>query len=288
MKEYEKNELEKYAIYLLTICVLALILLFFSQLAYTQSTVTHETKTQELRIAVAANFRSTLEKLIQDYSEHYHPLSLNTSTFKISSASTGVLYAQIKQGAPYDLFFSADKQTATKLETELKIQTPAFNYAKGLLAFWCPKGSPYTLNELAQWQGSFAIANPKLAPYGVAAQQVINKLNWKNQRTIIGNNVAQVAQFIVTENVQCGFLAQALIPATVLATVNLKPQVLKVPAKWYQAIEQYAVKLPRGEKNMLAKSFIQYIQNEGRNIIKQSGYALPSAPYAKLGYANNN
>jgi molybdate transport system substrate-binding protein len=223
----------------------------------------------EIRLAVAANFRPTLEALVNDYQSKYG------GKFSISSASTSVLYAQIKQGAPFDLFFSADEQTPVRLTKELNIDQSPFSYAEGLLVFWCPKGSPKNLAELQNWRGSYGMANPKLAPYGMATQAIIHKLGWPaEQQAIMGNNVSQVAQFIQTHNVQCGFLAKSLVPKD---TDSM--QLLNLPTTWYPKIVQQAMLLPHVNRNVnalaLAKDFLHFVRTEARSHIEQTGYDLP-------------
>lgn len=243
------------------------IIWFSLLLCYSCSSLAKEAPV-ELRIAVAANFRTTMEALISDYKTKF------SGDFRISSASTGVLYAQIKQGAPFDVFFSADTKTPQKLAQELNLTSP-FTYASGILVFWCPNGSPENISALRHWQGRYAMANPKLAPYGVAAQEVITHLNWsKHQHAIMGNNVSQVAQFIQTQNVSCGFIAKSLVPAK-----TADNEILLLSNTNYKPIDQQALLLPHASKHestqKLALHFLNYIKHEASQRISQSGYALP-------------
>lgn len=255
----------------------------------------------EVRLAVASNFRVTLDTLVKAYQEKYE------GNFSISAASTGVLYAQIKQGAPFDIFFSADKDTAHKISIEINKRSPTspfthapftyapFTYAHGLLTFWCASktaSTPKSLTELQQWRGDYAIANPKLAPYGKASTAVIKQLNWpsgangsKTNKEIMGNNVSQVAQFILTKNVDCGFVAKSLSTKE-----SNKNKVFILPQHTYEPIIQQALVLPNtyndADKAARVQHFVEFIQQEARELIAASGYGLPSE--TKSYYVHNS
>ena len=219
-----------------------------------------------LNIAVAANFRPTLLKIVDSYHRE------NTTTIiKLSSASTGVLYAQIKHGAPFDLFLSADSATAELLANELTVPPP-FTYAVGNLVFWCPAGAPNTVDEFAQWRGQYALANPKLAPYGAAAAEVVSNANWPEaNRVITVNNVAQVSQLVSTGHVDCGFIAKSLVPVN--TAMN---ELFPIPPQWHTALVQKAVILPTGLNKPALHHFLTYVAQQAAPLLMDSGYNLPA------------
>ena len=218
-----------------------------------------------IHIAVASNFRPTLLTIIKSYQID------NATKITLSSASSGVLYAQIKHGAPFDLFLSADSATAELLANELTLPPP-FAYAVGNLVFWCPTGAPNTVDEFAQWRGQYALANPKLAPYGAAAAEVASFANWpKSNRAITVNNVAQVAQLVSTGHVDCGFIAKSLVPVN--TTVN---EMFSIPSQWHPALLQKAVVLPAGLTKPELLHFLTYLTQQSATLLIDNGYNVPS------------
>lgn len=228
------------------------------------------TRSETLRIAVASNFKSTLEILVEAYKNQ----SETTATITVSSASTGVLYNQIIRGAPFDLFFSADALRPEKLVNEGKGSQQAI-YALGLLAFWYPGGDPNTLEEalkelqaLKSEKNKLAIANPAIAPYGLASKQVLGNLNLYNVLSghlVMGNNVSQVEQFISTGAAKAGFIAAS--------QTGKYEQVILIDQDLYSPIEQKMLLI---NSNTEALSFYHFVLSEtGRQIIEQSRYALP-------------
>ena len=151
-------------------------------------------------VAVATNFYVTAQTLEREFEKQ--------SNYDISliSGSTGQLYAQIKNGAPYDIFLSADQDRAVKLVEE-GLANERFTYAMGRLVLWRPENKMVSLETLMA--GNFkrlAIANPALAPYGRAAQEVIATLDISD-KIVMGENVGQVYSLIKTGNADLGFIA---------------------------------------------------------------------------------
>ena len=164
---------------------------------------------EEVRIAVATNFLATLKEIVRNFSRD------TGHTAVISSGSSGKLYAQIKHGAPFDVFFSADVQRPHLLEKEgLATQGSRFVYAVGRLTLWSPDADMINGNGKEVLSNSgfrrLAIANPKTAPYGAAAQSALQALGLWNQmkgRLVQGENVGQTLQFVFSRNAQFGFVS---------------------------------------------------------------------------------
>jgi len=161
-----------------------------------------------LRIAVASNFSETMKALKPLFeSQSVHKLAL-------SIGSSGKHYAQIVNGAPYDAFFSADQRRIEQIEKAGEgIPGSRFTYATGRLVLWTPQSDLRLENGEVLRSGQFkrlALANPRLAPYGRAAMQVINSFEsqWDAAPMLIqGENVAQAFQFVVSGNVELGLVA---------------------------------------------------------------------------------
>ncbi len=223
---------------------------------------------ETLRLAVAANFSAVLEQLVEGFDpDKQHDIS-------VSSASTGVLYTQITRGAPFDIFFAADRARPERLESDgLVMADTRYTYAIGQLALWQPNNTPGSVTDLLP--GKLAIANPDTAPYGLAAQQVLEANNqWEPERLVQGTNIAQTFQFIYSGNVAQGFVAQSLL---IQQQVPSKHWVA-VPDHLHSPIEQQLVRLKRSESNPLAERFLEYMKTPAAlELIKQRGYGILDA-----------
>ena len=196
----------------------------------------------------------------------------------ISSGSSGKFYAQIKNGAPFEVFLSADESTPAKLEQEGSgIAGSRFTYAIGRLVLWSPKpGYVDSLGEVLK-KGDFrhlAIANPKLAPYGRAAQEVLDKKAlWQplQPRLVVGENIAQAWQFVTSGNAELGFVALSQIK-----TEGGEPHgsFWNVPPTLHAPIRQDAVLLVKGKP--AAEQLMKYLKSDkAAAIILRYGYELP-------------
>jgi molybdate transport system substrate-binding protein len=226
---------------------------------------------EEALVAVAANFAGTATELASRFeAESGHGLV-------ITSGSTGKLYAQIVNGAPYDLFLAADKARPRKLRTDGLTGAGPVTYARGQLGIWIrdrtdPDEGGYTgsLTELRR----IALANPALAPYGEAAMDVIDRLAIRHKlagRLAFGENVGQAFAMVASGAADGGILSWSLI-----LDAGTESQSWLVPADWHRPIEQDAVLLRSGEDNPAARAFFEYLTSEaGRAIIEQNGYLLP-------------
>jgi molybdate transport system substrate-binding protein len=218
---------------------------------------------EDATIAVASNFSKTARALTAAFADQ-HGLHIG-----ISLGSTGKHYTQIYQGAPFDAFFAADSERPELLEQEEKIIPGSrITYARGKLALWSP--DPDFIDETASVLATYkfrhlAIANPKLAPYGKAAEAVLQRIYlWKTikPRLVYGENISQTLQFVISGNAKLGFIAYSQLPEG--GAYWLPDQTL------YPPIEQQAVLL---SNNPAAREFMNFVMSDtGRAIIRSYGY----------------
>jgi molybdate transport system substrate-binding protein len=217
-----------------------------------------------LKVATASNFKITLIKVVELYSQQ------SDQKILISSAATGTLYNQISHGAPFDLFLSADKDRAELIEqSKLGIKGSRFTYARGKLAFWLPDSeTEVNKKSLIDFEGRIAIANPKLAPYGLASKQALEELNlWNKFSYIQGNNIAQTYQFIDTGNIGAGFVALTLL------LQNKETQYYLLPIDSYKPILQQGVMLSATKNKDELQKFVDFLQSEAvKHLIRSQGY----------------
>jgi len=218
-------------------------------------------------VAVANNFYGPMKALNKDFS------SLTSDTLEISTGSTGQLYSQIVNGAPFDLFFAADTLRPQKLIAN-KQAIHEFTYAKGTLVLWSETAGLHLKNELIQHRFKhLAIANPKLAPYGLAAKQTLEKMGqWKQvqNKLVMGKGLNPTYQFVETQNAKLGFIAKS----QVYKDGHYKTgSYWEVPMSNYAEIQQDAVTLISGKDNKTAQKFLTYLKSErAQTIIKNYGY----------------
>ena len=241
--------------------LIAILLLLYVSTAATSAPLT---------VAVASNFRITAEDIAVKFTaETGHEV-------RISSGSTGKLYAQIVNGAPFDLFLAADAERPQILvDSDLGVDSSRFTYAIGTLAFWSGDAKCSSVMESLGTQ-RLAIANPKTSPYGKAAQEFLQSTGrWQSvsQHLVFGENVAQTLHFAVTGNV-----GYALVAASQVIDPRL-PQAgctMEVPVDSYTPIQQQVVLLRRAKDNPAAISFLKFLQSaETRATIRASGYGVP-------------
>jgi molybdate transport system substrate-binding protein len=228
---------------------------------------------QDLRLAVASNFANTAKELVRDFSDQTgHRVS-------ISTASTGKFYAQISQGAPFDVLLAADRLTPERLvKDDLAIESSLYDYARGRLMFVSMRSDSSASAEQVLRQAEFkklAIANPELAPYGKAALQTLTHLGMAQRvgrQLVMAENIGQAAQFVLSGNADAGFLPQALVVEANLTQKKLSGAWL-VPEQWHTPIIQSAVLLKRGSHNPVAQAFLTYLKShEARRLISSHGY----------------
>lgn len=227
-------------------------------------------------IATASNFKPAMTALIHQFE--------TTSTHQIQqiNAASGVLFNQIKHGAPFHALLAADSRYPQALETLGKgVPHSRFTYAQGeLVLVFAKHQQPAAISadrviKLLKAQLSnnhkIALANPETAPYGIAAQQTLEHLGlWQlyQQQWVRGANVAQSYQFIASGNVNMGFAARAQVLGSSLSY-------WPVPDHWYQPIRQQAILLQFGRHNKAAQDFLAFLQTEpAKRIIARSGYRI--------------
>jgi molybdate transport system substrate-binding protein len=231
----------------------------------------------EVRVAVASNFVETLQELTLDFE------AATGDRLLISSGSTGKLHAQISSGAPFEVFLAADANSPRRLEQDgSAVAETRFTYALGRLALWTARPGTGDLDRSVLKQGKFrhiALANPRTAPYGAAAKQVLEAMDlWETveSRLVFGENVAQAFSFVSTANAEIGFVA--------LAQVNRLDDARRgsfwvVPRGLHGPIEQQAVLLAAGRDNAAAIRFVSYLRSPtARSIIERAGYEVESQP----------
>lgn len=227
---------------------------------------------EEALIAVAANFTAPAKDIAAAFEAETAHKAV------ISFGSTGKLYAQIANGAPFDVFLAADAQRPQKAMQEgLAVGGSGFTYAKGKIVLYSvdPElidadgavlGLPETFNKIA-------LPNPKTAPYGEAAIAVMQQLQVYDQlqhKIVQGENISQTYQFIITRNAQLGFIALSQVISNDTGSRWIVPEDL------YPPIRQDAVLLSGGKSNKAAEAFLKFLKEgpQARKIIESYGYSL--------------
>jgi molybdate transport system substrate-binding protein len=227
----------------------------------------------EVQVAVAANFTAPIQAIAKDFEKD--------TGHKLLAAfgATGQFYTQIKNGAPFEVFLSADDTTPAKLESENEtVKGSRFTYAVGTLALWSAKEGYVDDHGQVLKDGTFAhlsIANPKAAPYGLAATQTLDKLGLTGStkaRIVEGQSIAQAYQFVQTGNAELGFVALSQVFKDGKLTGG---SAWIVPANLHEPIKQDAVILSKGKDNPAAKALMDYLKGpKAAAIIKSYGYQL--------------
>lgn len=228
---------------------------------------------EDALVAVASNFVLTAERLKTDFE------SQTEHSITIASASTGSLYAQILNGAPYDVLLAADRiRPGLLVKSGHAISGSQFTFASGRLALWSANADRI-LADLRSTLGqpdinSLAIANPAVAPYGVASRQFLQSLNvWGDLRgkIVMGENVGQTHTFVATGNAELGIGAYSLV----LADESVRQEAyLPIPESQHTPIDQDAVLLRHGERNPAATGFLAFIKSDdARQTIASLGYS---------------
>ena len=228
----------------------------------------------EVRVAVASNFAAPMERiavLFQQQSGH---------TLKISPGASGKFYAQIASGAPFDVFLSADETNPQRLEREgLAVANASFVYALGRLVLWSAQPGLVDAKGAVLGKGNFnklAYADPKLAPYGLAARETLEKLGlWSSVqgKLVTGENITQTYQFAATSNAELGFVALSQVYKDGKVTEGSS---WLVPSNLYSPIKQSAVQLSAAKDPAAAKAFLTFLKSKkAAEIIRSFGYELP-------------
>jgi len=227
----------------------------------------------EVAVAVAANFTAPMQKIAAQFEKDTgHKASL-------SFGATGKFYAQINNGAPFGILLAADDTTPEKLAKEGKaVDASRFTYAIGQLVLWSKQANYVDDKGQVLKTGDYqhiAIANPKLAPYGLAAMQTLDKLGLTAQvqpRVVQGENIGQTYQFAASGNAQLGFVALS----QVMEGGQLREgSAWIVPEAMHEPIRQDAIVLNSAKDNPAAKALMEYLKGDkARAVIKSYGYAF--------------
>ena len=227
----------------------------------------------EVQVAVAANFTAPIQAIAKDFEKD------TGHTLVAAYGATGQFYAQIKNGAPFEVFLAADDSTPAKLEQEKEIVPGSrFTYAIGTLALWSAKEGYVDAKGDVLKQNAYkhlSIANPKAAPYGLAATQVLDKLKLTEAtqgKIVEGQNITQAFQFVSTGNAELGFVALSQIYKDGKVTSG---SAWIVPSNLHDPIRQDAVILNKGKDSAAAKALVEYLKGpKAAAVIKSYGYEL--------------
>lgn len=233
---------------------------------------------EELSIAAASDLNFAMKDIAQQYQRD------TGNTLRLSFGSSGNFFIQIQNGAPFDLFFSADIAYPQKL-AQAGLAEPAtlYRYAVGKIVLWIPNNSRLDLSRgidvlLDPSIRKVAIANPAHAPYGRAAEEALKKAGIYDRikdKLVFGENISQTAEFIQTGNADIGILAQSL---AVSPAMKNEGRFAEVPTNLYTPIEQGAIVLKSSNKQALTKEFLEYLQRPAaRQIFARYGFSLPRA-----------
>lgn len=226
----------------------------------------------DVQVAVAANFTAPIQAIAKEFEK-------DTGHRLVTAfGATGQFYAQIKNGAPFEVFLAADDTTPAKLEAEGDtVKGSRFTYAIGTLALWSAKDGYVDTKGNVLKQNQFqhlAIANPKAAPYGLAATQVLQKLNLTDAtraKLVEGQNITQAYQFVATGNAELGFVALSQIYQEGKITHG---SAWVVPAALHEPIRQDAVILAKGKDNPAAQALVDYLKGpKAAAVIAAYGYS---------------
>lgn len=237
----------------------------------TSSFLVASARADEVNVAVAANFTAPMQKIAAAFEQDTGHKSV------LAFGSTGKLYAQIKNGAPFQILLAADDRTPERLEREgLGVSGSRFTYAIGKLALWSRQ--PRLVDDKGDVlrSGRFehiALADPKLAPYGAAAVEVLNSLGLMSSlapKFVTGENIAQTYQFVATGNAELGFVALSQVFADGKLSQG---SAWLIPASLYSPIRQDAVMLGSGKDNVAAVALMAYLcTDKVLAIVRSFGY----------------
>lgn len=233
---------------------------------------------QEITVAAAADLTAALPEIAAQYEkETGHDL-------KLVFGSSGNLTTQIRNGAPYDVFFSADEDYPKQLVADgLAENNTLYRYAAGRLVLWVGNGTTVDIEKrgmqtlLDRTVKMIAIANPQHAPYGRAAAAALKHFAIYDQvagKLVLGESVSQAAQFVESGNAQAGLIAlsQALAPA-----MKDRGRYWTVPLDSYPTLNQAAVVVSRSRHQDAAGKFLEFVRGpEGTSLLKKYGFSLPA------------
>jgi molybdate transport system substrate-binding protein len=241
------------------------------------SCVSREAQAQarEIRVAAAADLRFAMGELAEGFEKR------TGTKVNVTYGSSGNFFSQLQNGAPFDLFFSADIEYPRRLEADgLAEHGTLHQYAVGRIVIWMPSASrvdPAKVGWNALLDASvqrIAIANPEHAPYGraaVAAMQNAGVYEQLKSKLVYGENITQAAQFVQFGNAQAGIVAMSLAVSPAMKDGKS----WEIPADMHPAIEQAAIILKSARNKVAAQAFLDFVKSEGIAVLAKYGFALP-------------
>ncbi|HCR1517620.1 TPA: molybdate ABC transporter substrate-binding protein [Pseudomonas aeruginosa] len=229
-------------------------------------------------VAAAADLQFALEEVHQQFKAD------TGQSLRLVFGSSGNFYRQISEGAPFQLYFSADEEYVQKLHEAGKTEDEGALYAVGRIVLMVPNGSPLKADEqLADLRAAladgrlkkFAIANPEHAPYGRRAEEALKHVGvWTDiqDKLVLGENVAQAAQFATSANAQGGIIAYSLVLSPNMAK---RGQYALIPSEWHEPLKQRMVLIKGADAT--SQAFYRYLQEPAaRAILARYGFVLPN------------
>jgi molybdate transport system substrate-binding protein len=238
---------------------------------------------QEVRVAAAADLKFAMEDLAGQFEKQ------TGTKADVTYGSSGNFFAQLRNGAPFDLFFSADVDYAQKLEAAgLAEPRTLYRYAVGRIAIWTPADAKVDVSKQG-WNAlmdasvqKIAIANPEHAPYGRAAVAALQKAGIYDHvktKLVYGENISQAAQFVQSGNAQAGIIAMSLA----MSPAMKDGQRWEIPADMHPAIEQSAIVLKNAKNKDQAKAFLEFVKSSaGRATLAKYGFTFDATGAAAV------
>ncbi|MGC1484719.1 MAG: molybdate ABC transporter substrate-binding protein [Candidatus Acidiferrum sp.] len=239
---------------------------------------------QEIRIAAAADLQFAMRDLAARFEKK------TATKVDVTYGSSGNFFSQLQNGAPFDLFFSADIAYPRKLESAgIAEPETLYEYAVGRIAIWMPEDAKVDIARLG-WNAlldssvqKIAIANPEHAPYGLAAVAALQKAGVYKQvrsKLVYGENISQAAQFVQSGNAQAGIVAMSLAVSPGMK----EGKRWEIPADMHPAIEQAAIVLKNAKNKDSARAFLEFVKSSaGRATLSNYGFTFPAAAPAATG-----
>ena len=232
---------------------------------------------QEIRVAAASDLKFAMTKLAEQFENEAG------TKVDVTYGSSGNFFSQIQNGAPFDLFFSADVEYAKRLEAAGYAEPETlYTYAVGRIVLWMPPGTKMDVARLG-WSGlldasvqKIAIANPAHAPYGRAAVAALQKAGIYEQvksKLVYGENISQTAQFVQSGSAQAGIIARSLAVSPGMS----EGKAWEIPAEMHPPIEQAVILLSGAKNKKAARAFWDFVRSAtGRGILLKFGFAVPT------------
>ena len=237
----------------------------------------HAPASREITVAAATDLNSALTELAASFEKR------TGITVRLSFGASGTLTQQIQNGAPFDVFFSADMDYPRELISAGQAEASSlYRYAVGRIVLWVPADSPLDVEHKGMSVltdpsvKKISIANPAHAPYGraaVAAMKHVQLYDQVSDRLVLGENISQAAQFVESGNAQVGFVALAHVTSP---DMKGKGRYWQIPPEAYPALDQGLVIISRSRRKKLATAFVEYIKTpQAAKVLSSYGFTVP-------------